>query len=304
LAKSTLRSYLDSIEEWLGTLRRAEDVPAPASPKQELANRTQTIAGAYDALRTELKRTIIEVYGRVDAGLAVSLYRPLLLEFWPEHSLGRTLPVFTTNYDTAIETLADEAGQEIDFVDGFRHRPMGLRWEATEYHEYVTRRRKGIDLILFKLHGSSNWYRMPGAGSIQKMDNFELDPGKLQNIMIFPTQRKSNLLGDEPFQTNYRYFSELMKRLEVLITNGFSFRDSEIRDMIWQALLERPGFQLIVIDPAFGRDDLLRRLSGDENPASIQGELVPVSRAFGGEGGWSMIASPLGKALASLHAKT
>jgi hypothetical protein len=101
-----------------------------------------------------------------------------------------TLPVFTTNYDTAIEALADEARQDMDFIDGFSQSSMGPRWSADNYQTYRVRRKAGLDLVLFKLHGSSNWYRMPG-GSIQKMDNFELNPGNLRTIMIFPTQRKT-----------------------------------------------------------------------------------------------------------------
>jgi len=291
-------TLLDAIEEWLTMLEAAWNVPA-GGHQNELQTGMQTVKHFWEELRTELRRAVVETYGRVDPSRAVQLYRPLLLEFWSQYGLGRTLPVFTTNYDTAIETLAEEAGREIDFFDGFRHSPMGLRWEATEYHEYVTRRRKGLDLVLFKLHGSSNWYQRP-RGFIEKMDNFELDPGNLQNIMIFPTQRKSNLLGNEPFQASYGYFSALLKHLRVLITIGFSFRDAEIRDMIWEALRDRPDFQLVVIDPNFTRETLLDRLSDGNDPAIMQGDLRLVQRAFGGEGGWVTIASPLGKALTSL----
>lgn len=296
---SDVEALLDNIDGWLETLAAARIVPA-GQHQNELESGMQSTIHFYEELRTELRRAVVEIYGRIKPKRAAQLYRPLLLEFWAEQGLGRTLPVFTTNYDGAIETVADQAGREIDFVDGFRHRPMGLRWESSEYHNYRTRRRKGVDLVLFKLHGSSNWYKMPG-GSIQKMDNFELDPGNLKSIMIFPTQRKSGLVGDEPFDTSYRYFTALLERVRVLIAIGFSFRDTEIRDLIWAALRDRADFHLIVVDPGFTHDGLLKRLSDGEDRAAMQGQLDVIQQAFGSEDAWTTTASMLGTALAAFR---
>jgi hypothetical protein len=51
---------------------------------------------------------------------------------------------------------------------------------------------------------------------------------------------------------SYSYFKASLANLGILIVIGFSFRDAEIRQLIWETLKSRSDFRLIVIDPAFG----------------------------------------------------
>lgn len=278
---SDVEVLLDAIEDWLSTLESVSVIPAQNLAEQ-LAAHVRPVVETYKELVTAIRREVVETYGRVSPDEAFSLYKPILLDVLLQRGVRRTIPVFTTNYDTAIEAFADQAAtDELQLVDGFRHTSMGLRWEATNYRKYQRGRKTGIDIVLFKLHGSSNWYRMQG-GSIEKNDNFELDPGNLKNIMIFPTQRKAEYLGNEPFDTSYGYFKACLARLRLLIVVGFSFRDAEIRRLIWQTLKARSNFHLFVIDPGFTKDSVVERLSEGEIPDYV-GKIDMVPSRFGKE---------------------
>lgn len=279
IGEGDVEVLLDALADWLTDLSKAKDVPAPGHESPMDAALTPLIQ-RYAELRTHVLKTVVSTYGRVRVDAVRACYDSLLVDSTGPACLRRkTLPIFTTNYDTAIEALAQETGRSLGFVDGFRRTAFGLRWSADRYHKYKPGTRTGPDIVLFKLHGSSNWYRTEG-GAIEKVDNFDLDPGQLKTIMIFPTQKKAQYLGTEPFDTSYGYFKACLMKLKLLIVVGFSFRDAEIRQYVWDALRTRSDFALLVIDPGFTRETLLERISGGEI-YDIKGTVEVVPARFG-----------------------
>jgi hypothetical protein len=160
----------------------------------------------------------------------------------------RPFPVFTTNYDWTFERVVERLKQRITAgVDGFVMKPMGSIWDAQVFHRLKGARR--WQFVLFKLHGSTSWYRQT-SGRIVKIMHAEKDPGRLTNVVIYPTQAKTRLVDDEPFRTAYQYLRACLSigaRLCLVI--GYSFRDPEINQAFKLGLANNPRLCMIVLDP-------------------------------------------------------
>lgn len=152
------------------------------------------------------------------------------------------LQVFTTNYDLVMEEYANKAGYEI--VNGFK--PYGYMrsiWDdAWDSH-------KERSMRLIKLHGSINWYsdvdgNIVETGSVTQREDDN-------DVMIAPTEGAKNY-GRRPFPTLLQRFEEAMKKVDVLLVIGFSYRDAEITEIIKRRLDE--GLMLISVSPSTLKD--------------------------------------------------
>jgi hypothetical protein len=138
---------------------------------------------------------------------------------------------FTTNYDTLIEDALALSG--IEFQDGFIGGGVGF-WNIRNYTT-----NSGARAILFKLHGSIDWYR-PHVGNpallrVRHGDNY---PGHGGSVMIYPQATKYVNTQRDPFAEIFQRFRQRLSQGSdhVLLICGYSFGDDHINAEIEMAM--------------------------------------------------------------------
>lgn len=196
-------------------------------------------------------KVIVEHYSSVDGELASKIYDPLLKSLCRQ---GQTLPLFTTNYDWVFEHLAEANEPDLCLEDGFTRTPTGERWARKAFDTFQCRQEK-INLVLFKLHGSTSWYRDgTPPHHIRKFSSPAPELAGSKPALIYPTQVKTEATQEEPFRTAYEYFRETMLKADLGIIIGFSFRDPAINDIVGYALANNSNLKLAIIGPSISKD--------------------------------------------------
>jgi hypothetical protein len=188
-----------------------------------------------------IKDLVVSHYSQVDEEEPFEIHN-ILLGLANE----RLLPVFTTNYDLAIEKAYElVGGNRFNLVDGFsRGKKVIPQWSRSAYEDYEPTER---DVIFFKLHGSVDWVRTP-TGRIQRVESRQRDPGGMKTEIVYPSRLKREI-HEEPYRTNYDYLLACLLYAKVCAVIGFSFRDQEIVDEFRQAMEINPFLELMIIDP-------------------------------------------------------
>jgi hypothetical protein len=169
-----------------------------------------------------------------------------------------TLPrakVFTVNYDLLLERALDNLG--VLYFDGF----LGtinrtLRTESYHYDLYypgetTEGRVSRVDRVLhlYKLHGSINWRRRSTAANDVIISASEPTETEYGDVMIYPSPLKVTEMNGYPYSEMFRHFSSHIHQPQsALLTIGYSFQDSHINRLIYQAL-SIPSFVLIIVTP-------------------------------------------------------
>lgn len=153
--------------------------------------------------------------------------------------------VFTTNYDRSIERYCQL--KNIELLDGFRLGKHYIQWENN--FDIIENSQDAI--LLLKLHGSLNW-KVTGT-VIEKSGSYEEISKNNENkdVFIKPTLDKKillNVIKYQPFIDIFNKFEEYLKKIDVLIFIGFSFRDEGIVKMIKDNLIDK-GKSIISISP-------------------------------------------------------
>jgi len=228
-------------------------------------------------LRSYIRHSIIREYRNIDANKAVNIYQPLLDEIFSHlDSTNHCLPIFTTNYDLAIESFCDLKYSQYDLVDGMQENGREVLWNRQEFDMFrmdhpATNSPEsqkvftlfdqiygGLDLgsqlpkrniVLFKLHGSVNWMRMvPGGGIVQSLPMYDLiDSDQFQNAIIYPAGNK--VATSEPYLTAYHYFSRCCENAKIVVAIGYSFRDYDVLISLLKARQVNEKLQLLLLSP-------------------------------------------------------
>jgi hypothetical protein len=168
--------------------------------------------------------------------------RKLIPEETPHRLMARWLArtsrqnpveIFTLNYDVLIE-MAFEA-ERIPLFDGFvgSYRPFFLpdslrRPEAAPGLNWVR---------LWKMHGSVTWRRENLDGRARIIRGEPDDSGE----MILPSFHKYDESRQQPYAAIIDRLSRFLDQDDaILITNGFSFGDEHINNVIFSAIENRP----------------------------------------------------------------
>ena len=149
------------------------------------------------------------------------------------------LDIFTVNYDIVVELLCEL--DRISYSDGFK-----LDWEPGDYS------RPGVVLRLYKLHGSAIWSEAPARGAIKVPLRFQ--PSSAQRLtgeestplMVYPAEKwnNSNIFLD----LNIR-FANALRTYDWLLVSGYSFRDRELNNAIFEAARDNPVLQILIVSP-------------------------------------------------------
>jgi len=193
----------------------------------------------------------LSAVGDADLRFHEELLRRILLR-------STTLPrakIFTLNYDLLLERALDNLG--VLYFDGF----LGtinrtLRTESYHYDLYypgetTEGRVSRVDRVLhlYKLHGSINWRRRSTAASDVMISHGEPAEAEYGDVMIYPSPLKVTEMNGYPYSEMFRHFSSHIHQPQsILLTIGYSFQDSHINRLIYQAL-SIPSFVLIIVTP-------------------------------------------------------
>jgi hypothetical protein len=220
------------------------------------------VASLYDALY----RLMAALYWQeLEPGSVVSLYNPLLNLFSSEMQLPLA-PIFTTNYDNAIEKYCEFTQTDLEY--GFTTLGARNKWNSYSFSQYIPPRGK-FGIVLFKLHGSLSWYR-----EHREIIDYArpIDHRRGSSAVIYPTQTKEYPY-EEPFKTAYRYFEDCLRNTRTVVVIGYSFRDPGLMSIIRDAEEANKDLAFIVL---CGRNTLESESFRERCPRNI----IPIPTYF------------------------
>lgn len=153
------------------------------------------------------------------------------------------LTFFTTNYDTLLE---DALGLEkFTVVDGFSGGAIAYWNPQIEFLDTCNRPDK---CLLYKLHGSIDWYRDKEHGLVRTRYGTKYLANKSE-LMIYPQATKYVETQKDPFSYLFNGFRTALNSNDdnVLITCGYSFGDDHINAEIEAALASHHNKTTLIV---------------------------------------------------------
>lgn len=154
----------------------------------------------------------------------------------------KNIPIFTTNYDFAIEEISES--NSIKIIDNFFTKSHGRSFWYSSLEGF-----KEDGLKIFKLHGSVNWYITKERKNIEKININALENREglpIERLAIFPTRFKD--IYETYFFSLYKKFIDYLDETKYLFVIGHSLRDEYIRAAIREAF-RKSDFHMIYIGP-------------------------------------------------------
>lgn len=167
------------------------------------------------------------------------------------------LDIFTTNYDTALESIF-KANPMINLIDkSFLLSSSHWRPRSKALGDHT------INLAMYRLHGCVEWCRTDNVNK----DEFVLwkeKPGmRLWSSMAVKVSGKDSEIGHEPFRSAYAEFRrKLAEPGTICVVLGMGFRDRDLAHCIYEALVSKAGCEkLIVMDKSLTQEKIYDRLT-------------------------------------------
>lgn len=210
--------------------------------------------GMNRELRDALYAEVMDHFATIQPQKAAELYKPILADFFDWfrqiEGVGRTIPFFTLNYDTAVEAAC--RALKLRLIDGLIEVTDAVerRWSKGAFETYMEQADPS-SVVLFKLHGSVRWAwsELPNREVISEVPpRVGLNPGVYTQAVIYPTLGPKPV-RDEPFRTGYRFLRTCLGNAKVLFVIGCSLRDSEIQDSISDAMDDNRALHIVAISP-------------------------------------------------------
>jgi len=228
-------------------------------------------------LRSTIEHEVIREYRTVPPETTVKLFEPLFdLVFSHVEPGAKCLPVFTTNYDPAIETFCAQEYRGYQITDGFYYdeatREHYWQEDVFDNFRFVQGKR---NIVLFKLHGAVNWLLVKSANKIRRAPAMYdmLDSDEYQNVLIYPATRKIAL--ENPYFAAYDYYQKCCERAKLCLSIGYSFRDYDALTRLRGAMAANSELRLALLSP--DAQAVLKGLPLPEN------RKVPLSFNFGSD---------------------
>ncbi len=201
-------------------------------------------------LRADLKREVFNSYRVIpNPDVVVKLFQPIFDAACDQPNRhGQPLVIFTTNYDPSIETFRQQLAAKYALHDGFFHDEgsMTYVWKRSQFDQFEPSASRQ-DIVLFKIHGSTNWTRAGKEIMKSATPVYIQDDSAHENVLIYPANRKVAI--EDPFFTGYDYFQRCMENCLLCIVIGYSFRDYDALTKLMSAARYNPRLKLAVLDP-------------------------------------------------------
>lgn len=202
------------------------------------------------SLKWQIYDRIFEKYYNIDELKVKNLYMPFLtlIEKYLTPSKS-VIPIFTTNYDKAIEKYC-ATQEKVFLIDGFQYNQKTKieRWGINNFDNFKPKK-NNLNLCLFKMHGSIFWYRVEKEIIYSPISTQNPSDGRIEPVIIFPTDDKDYNINFDPFITSYCYLQRCLDNAKVIIFIGYSFRDYITITFLKSALRFNSQSKIIIIDP-------------------------------------------------------
>jgi hypothetical protein len=258
-----LEFLFEELDGWIG-----KEYYAPFAVFQKSTIGAMIGSGGYDAqikafeekfhqllidartLRSDLKREVFYAYRTINnQDSIVRLFQPIF-EMISTSQISRSSPlvIFTTNYDPSIELFRATLPAKYALCDGFFHDEdsMTYIWKRSQFDKFQPSETKK-DIVLFKIHGSTNWTKAGKRITKSSTPIFVEDDSAHENVLIYPATRKVAI--EDPFFTGYDYFQKCTEHCSLCIVIGYSFRDYDSLTKFMSASRSNEQLKLLIIDP-------------------------------------------------------
>ncbi|WP_157641474.1 SIR2 family protein [Longispora albida] len=205
---------------------------------------------------------------------------------------SRRLNCFTLNYDALLDgaflerdsDMADEAAPfKPTILTDRRHGSIPVfKLRDPDRFSAVPPKTK---VLLNHLHGSVQWVEHAGeiykAGNLQELRSarvFQYDPNgdAFYNPAVVLTDRKSQIVRRQPFESAYRNFSASLERAEGIVIAGYGLGDVPVNVTIRKALtakvLKDEKFKIVAICPE-GKQAFLDAIAPQGEADTLRGYL-------------------------------
>jgi hypothetical protein len=208
-----------------------------------MSSEVARLAALADGGLQRVKREVYDHYRSLDPQEKVDLLGRIV--DLVRTGLGFSV-AFTTNYDPSIETLCRTKRWRL--VDGFEHDALLQHYSWNRIVFDTFRSTSEQTMVLFKLHGSTNW--ISDSGRLIKSVSIHATKAEdgYQNAMIYPATRKVAIT--EPFFTCYDYLGKCLSRAELCLVVGYSFRDYDVLMRFRAATIANEKLRIAILDPS------------------------------------------------------
>jgi len=307
-------AHNDDLERILGDLEMVLSLPrlgtiqfeAEAEESPEFSETPITVTQAETAtLRSLIRHQIIREYRTIDRDAVRSTYEPLFdLIFQYVNPAQHCLPIFTTNYDLAIELFCETSLGKYNLTEGLDMDPISktASWSRGEFDRYSLWENH-LNLVQFKLHGSVDWIRNEKSGRVVRAPAMydALDSDEFQNAIIYPTGDKA--ANREPYFSGYEYFSRCCEQATALLVIGYSFRDYKTLTRLAGAHGRNERLKIVLVAPnAWGLTEVFDRDSSDTY-SLLRLSVTPIAAYFGRPSDQTKYLQEIGAALSKVVGK-
>lgn len=141
------------------------------------------------------------------------------------------IEIFTPNYDLLVEQALES--RKVPYFDGFVGSKQAF-FDLTSMENEVLPSRWAR---LWKVHGSVNWWRTSKDEVVRRGDA----PSNNDRQMIYPSHLKYDQSRRLPYLAMLDRLREFLSRGQaVLVTNGYSFADQHLNEVILHGLRSNP----------------------------------------------------------------
>jgi len=193
-----------------------------------------------------------------------------------EPSPFQPLVIFSVNYDSCIDQLCTTYKKR--YTDGFN-----IYWSPEEFKE------SKYELQLYKIHGSIMWYQTDKKEYVKipiktEKSQIELITGETANpLILYPMGKFEYIEPLTEMQIEMRRKLEA-KNTKLVVVVGYSFRDTYITHMLWDAARKNRDFVVMLVNPDARviYENRLKYYDKDAGiPSSLEGRVIFLPYEFG-----------------------
>lgn len=201
---------------------------------EPLLNRMRSLMRAEFSIRRRFVDLIeVDFDDLLHRGNLIEQYSAIL-----DYANGHAVDIFTLNNDLLVEWLCKQ--WRVSLADGFDDEGV------MDPDTWASYRRIGLQIRMYKLHGSINWYRKDHNGPIAKWPSqksirglFKRETAEIPLLkipLIWP-----GLYDEMPEIATWRgYLHEALIRARCVVIAGYNLRDPVIRKIVENALSTWP----------------------------------------------------------------